>query len=308
VGLSSVRAAGPAIVLAGSLVAVRTPAATPPPVVVPFERAPYPYIVIRVPVAGHGCEAMIFDTGTNTTVLDPSLAARVGLVEGREAAVESFGGRARGIAGEVHGIGFEGIPAQQPRIAVAASLAGLPGIVKSVRGLYGHDWLAGTDYLIDYGKKRIVIGRAGTVRPPAGGRRAVLTWVSNRPAVTATVRARNVAPFTARLVLDSGADAVALFGRAAKAVRPADTGRPMTIDSGFGIREVGASDIRITIDGRERSLIAQVSSDLDDREEDGLLPTSMFRTIFVGTADRVVVFDGDSAIPPETAPCRPVRP
>ena len=33
------------------------------PIVVPFERAPSPHIVIRVPVTRGPCEALIFDTG-----------------------------------------------------------------------------------------------------------------------------------------------------------------------------------------------------------------------------------------------------
>jgi len=282
-----------AILLAGTGGAVLTRAATPVPVVVAFERAPFPYIVIRVPVAGQGCQAMLFDTGTNTTVLDPPLAARGGLVTGRETTVESLSGTSRAIAGEVRGIGFDGIPARSPRIAVATSVTGVRTISRSIRGIYGHDWLAGTDYVIDYGRKRIAIGLAGAVPRPAGGQRATLTWVSGRPAITVTIRARNVEPFTARLVVDSGADSMALFGRAAKALAPAaDAAQTVTFDSGFGVREVLATQITVTIDGREHSLIAQVRSDLTDREEDGLLPPSVFRSVFVGTGDRVVVFDG----------------
>jgi hypothetical protein len=82
------------------------------------------------------------------------------------------------------------------------------------------------------------MGPAGTVGPPAGGRSAVLTWAANRPAIAVTVRAHNVEAFTARLVLDSGADAAVLFARPAKAVRRADAGRTMMIDSGFGMYKV----------------------------------------------------------------------
>jgi len=280
-------------------------AATSRPVVVPFEPALFPYIVIRVPAAAHTCEAMLFDTGTNTTVLEPSLAARGGLAAGRETSIESLGESVPAIAGEVHGIGFEGIPPQRPRRAVAASLAGLRRVAASIRGLYGHDWLAGTDYLIDYRRKRLVMGPAGTLNKPAGGRRAPLTWASRCPAIAVTVRTRNVEPFTVRLVLDSGADAVVLLGSAARTVSAAAADKKMLIASGFGIHEVAASDIRVSIGGRERSLVAQLRGDLDDREEDGLLPTSIFRSIFVGTADRIVIFDGDAAIPRSIAPCRP---
>src|SRR5262245_30051650 len=144
-GFPSVRSAGAVIVLAWTVGLVRAAAGGPQLVVVPFERAPSPYIVIRVPVAGRGCEAMIFATGTNTTVLDPSLAGMARLATGRVTTVESLGGAARAITGEVRGLGFDGIPAKRPTIAAAASLAGFRSIGPSIRGLYGHDWLAGTD-------------------------------------------------------------------------------------------------------------------------------------------------------------------
>jgi len=297
----------PAILLAGTFVGTLAAAVTSQVVVVPFERAPSPYIVIRVPVEGRGCEAMLFDTGSNTTVLDPSLALRGGLVGGRETAIESLSGKRRGIIGEVRGIGFEGIP-QTPRIAVAAPLAGLGRIARSVHGLYGHDWLAGTDYLIDYRNKRIVMGQAGAVPRPAAGWHAPLTWASGRAAVTVTIQTNTVEPFTARLLLDSGADAVALFGRAARAVTSAtDSGGTMWIDSGFGIREVQTSKITVTIGGRSRRLVAQTSSDVIDREEDGLLPTSLFHSVFVGAGERIVVFDADVTIPAAQTACRASR-
>jgi hypothetical protein len=287
----SARTAIGVILLAGTAGTLQATAAGNGPVVIGFERAPFPYIVIRVPVTGHGCAAMLFDTGTNTTVLDPRLAAGVGLVAGRETTVESLGGSSRAVAGQVRGIGF-GDAASMWRLAVAAPLVGVREISSSIRGIFGHDWLARTDYIIDYEARRIVIGPAGTVPRPAGGQQIALTWVSGRPAIAVTIRAQDGAPLTARLVLDSGADGVALFGRAARIVASRGGTRTTRIDSGFGAREVPASQISCTIDGRTHSVTAQIRSDLTDREEDGLLPTSLFRSVYVAAADGVVVLEG----------------
>ena len=65
----------------------------------------------------------------------------------------------------------------------------------------------------------------------------------------------------------------------------------MFIDSGFGTREVPVATISVTVGGRERSVIVELRSDVKDRDEDGLVPTSFFRSVFVSTADGVVVFD-----------------
>jgi hypothetical protein len=269
------------------------------PILVPFERAPWPYIVIRVPVAGANSEALIFDTGTNTTVLVPALAARVGLSAGHATDVESLNGSQQGIKGEARGIGFDGVPARGPRIAIATNVPGLRGFTRSIAGLYGHNWLTGTDYRIDYDAKQIVMGAPGTLPRSTGGHRTALTWSAGRPAVTATVRAHTVEPFSARFVLDSGADHVTLFGHAAERMAlVADRDRTMFIDSGFGTREVPTAMVNVNVGGRERSAMVELRSDVKDRDEDGLVPTSFFRSVFVSTADSVVVFD--APLPPST--------
>jgi len=267
------------------------------PIVVPFEKAPSPYIVIRVPLASGFCEALIFDTGTNTTVLASALASRVGLSVGHQAGVESLNGVAPAIKGEVRGIGFEGVPAVGPRVAIATNIAGLHGFGRSMAGLYGHNWLTGTDYLIDYDARRIVMGAAGTLPRSNGGHQTSLSWAAGRPAVEAMVRAHSGEPFSARLVLDSGADHVTLFGGAAVRIAlVAGWDQTMMIDSGFGTREVPATVARVNVGGRERSVSVEVRKDVTDREEDGLLPTSLFRSVLVSSADGNVLFDASLAL------------
>ena len=127
-----------ALYTAGGATAATTQERTNPvPIVVPFEKAPSPYIVVRVPLTGGFCEALIFDTGTNTTVLASALASRVGLSVGRATGVESLNGVAPAIKGEVRGIGFEGVPAVGPRVAIATNIAGLHGFGQSMAGRTG---------------------------------------------------------------------------------------------------------------------------------------------------------------------------
>ena len=261
------------------------------PIVVPFEPAPPPYIVIRVPVSDGPCQALVFDTGTNTTVLAAALAARVGLSRGLGITFESLIGSERAIRGEVRGIGFDGVPAEGPRVAIATNTEGLHQFGDGVVGLYGHNWLRGTDYLIDYGAKRILMGSTGRLPFPTGGVRTPLTWVEGLPAVTATVRAGAVVPFSGRFVLDSGADHLTLFGRAADQFAQIPDRGTLVIDSGFGTRHVPSVEVTVDVRGRSGRVTAEIRTDVRDREEDGLVPTSLFRSVFVGSADGVVVLD-----------------
>lgn len=262
------------------------------PIVVPFERAPFPYIVIRLPVLGAPCEVLLFDTGTNTTILAPSLAVRLGLVGGNATAIESLNGITHATKGKVRGIGFDGIPSTGSKVAIAASVAGLRGLAASIAGIYGHDWLAGIDYLIDYASKRIILGSPGTLVMQPGGQETRLVWSGGRPAVVARVRAHTVDWFSARFVLDSAADHVTLFGgAAARLLSVADSNRTMTVDTGFGRRDVSTAPLTLSIGGRDRSVVAALHTEIANRDEDGLLPTSLFRSVSVATLRSIVTVD-----------------
>jgi hypothetical protein len=262
----------------------------PEAIIVPFERAPSPYIIIRVPVAGGPCESLIFDTGTTTTVLTPALAARVGLSAGTATSVESLTESKGAIQGEVRGIGFPGIPATGPRMAIATSMKGLSQFGSHVAGLYGHNWLTRTDYLIDYDAQHLVLASAGRLPPPSGGLPVPLTWSGGLPVITAKVDPQPIESFPARFVLDSGADHLTLFGRAADRLKQTDNRGTMSIDSGFGVREVPSAEVRVDVGGRHLRVAAEIRSDERNRGEDGLIPTALFHSVFV--SDAVVVFDG----------------
>ena len=49
--------------------------------------------------------------------------------------------------------------------------------------------------------------------------------------------------------------------------------------------------VKVNVGSRERSAMVELRRDVKDRDEDGLVPTSFFRSVFVSTADSVVVFD-----------------
>ena len=66
----------------------------------------------------------------------------------------------------------------------------------------------------------------------------------------------------------------------------------MLIDSGFRTREVPTARMRVNVAGRERAVTVELRSDVKNREEDGLVPTSFFHSVFGSTARRAVVFDG----------------
>jgi hypothetical protein len=77
----------------------------------------------------------------------------------RAPSVESLTESLCAIQGVVPGIGFDGIPATGARVAIAATVEGLSQFGTGVAGLYGHNWLTGTDYLIDYAAQQLPLNR-----------------------------------------------------------------------------------------------------------------------------------------------------
>jgi hypothetical protein len=53
----------------------------------------------------------------------------------------------------------------------------------------------------------------------------------------------------------------------------------------------------MNLDGRPRPVVAVLMSDVKDREEDGLIPTSFFRSVFVSSGEGVVIFDASLSLP-----------
>src|SRR5262249_13173455 len=135
----------------------------------------------------------------------------------------------------------------------------------------------------------------GTLSPLNGGHRTALSWAEGLPAVTAEVRAPMVEPFSSRFVLDSGTDHVTLFGRAAARIMAEDS-PGLVFVPGFGLRSVPTAKIMLNLDGHPRRVLAVLMRDVKDRQEDGLVPTSFFRSVFVSSAEGVVIFDASPSL------------
>jgi hypothetical protein len=72
--------------------------------------------------------------------------------------------------------------------------------------------------------------------------------------------------------------------------------RTMPIDSGFGALHVPMATVMLKVGGHTRSVRVELRRDVD-REEDGLVPTSIFRSVLVSPAEGVVVFDAQMSLP-----------
>jgi len=138
-------------------------------------------------------------------------------------------------------------------------------------GILGQNWLAQSDYLLDYCHRRLVVDPD----PPAGGVRLTLHYAEGRPAVAARVGGRPT-----DLVLDSGAETLVLFGSA-------PTTSIATILTANGPVAVRTSKVNVEFaqDGVRTMQAVFVSGS----GRAGLLPLAGFSAVYVSHRNGVVV-------------------
>jgi hypothetical protein len=158
-------------------------------------------------------------------------------------------------------------------------LAGVHTLAGNVEGGLRQEFLSRFDYLLDLAGHRIVLGGPA----PDGGSRTALELVAGRPALDTD---------RGRLVLDSGTDTAILF-----ATTPPTSGTQIMTASGGGAASV-VRTLKVRVAGRSYSVAAAYvprSTGL----EDGFLPASTFRAVYVSNSERYIVFE------PSTPTARP---
>lgn len=251
------------------------------------------FVVIPVRVNGAGPFDFLLDTGTNTTLITPELARRLGL----------------SAAGQVSLITPSGATAT-PR-AVLDSLAlgtksverlevlydGLPGVRSAdakILGVLGQNFLSCFNYLLDYRKRQIAFEEDGDLGNLAGGTRLRVERQEGKLIVNTQATAPSKE--TWRLVLDSGASGLVLFAPPFVVSEPARRAEGFLTPTDAARIPASRGRLRGLRVGDERlfdvpfALVRDCPS-REDRSEDGLLPTCLFKAILFQNDRDVVVLN-----------------
>ena len=248
--------------------------------VIPFREAWGWAVVVRVTVGGSGVHELLLDTGTASTLLDPALAAELGIVAtSRVNLVTPAGERLVGVGHADLRLGGAALP------GVEVLIAELPAVRSDeprVRGLLGQSALSRLEYTIDHARRRLVVhaGHAGVGNAGA--------WT--RPSLEARV---GCGPTSARLVIDSGVAMPVLFeqGRRALDVELGGSVRAAT-NAGDAVWREGWVESLCVAGGRSGPVNVVVRPQGPrSREEDGLLPSRFFARVRLGLAGVVVSVD-----------------
>jgi predicted aspartyl protease len=236
---------------------------------------------VVVPVgAGSSVHEFLLDTGATFTVLEPTLAAELGLTANSGATRVTLSGEQDVRAGRADlALG----PWALTRVEVL--IAELPAIRSDeprVRGLLGQSALSRLEYTIDHARRRLLVHRSLAAEPGAGA--------LPRPTLEARLGCGSA---TARFVLDSGVGTPVLFRRG---------DLPLDVELGGPVRATTNSGQATWQEGRLRSLcvggrrtgpvpVVVRPEASPARDEAGLLPSRFFARVRIGPAGAVLAVD-----------------
>ena len=260
-------------------------------------------IVIPVRINQKGPFDFMVDTGSQVTVIDPSLAEGLGLKPQGKVGLVSVASYAQAALTALDTLEAASQIVEKPFVVVQ-DLGSIRAADPRIRGVLGENFLAHFDLLIDYSHKLLCLDQTPAMRESVRGERIPLVAPQNP---------EDEVPFTERLVisihlsgtgtrqillqLDSGSDGLILY-----AGNEANSGllKQATLQ-GSGVSNAQRAfailppqDLRIgthTLSHVHFVTPVSVEQNVPAMTTDGLLPTVLFQRVFISSRGHYVIFE-----------------
>jgi hypothetical protein len=260
-------------------------------------------IVIPVRVNQKGPFDFMVDTGSQLTVIDPSLAEELGLKPQGKVGLVSIASYAQASATVLDMLEAASHAIEKP-FAVIQDLGQIHAADPRIRGVLGENFLAHFDLLIDYAHKLLCLDETGAMRENLRGDRIPLVAPQNpedeasfMERLVVSVHLSGTGTRQILLQLDSGSDGLILYaGNEANSAllkqASLQGGNVSKAQRAFAV--LPPQDMRIgTRTLSHVYFVTPVSPDqnVPTMETDGVLPTVLFQRVFISGSDHYVVFD-----------------
>ena len=289
-----------AIVLAASLAHAdpACPAGVPATRILPLESA---QIGVAVDINGSGPFKFLLDTGSQLTVLEPSLAEQLELPSAGSIGIVSVAGQSLAALAVVDRVGIGPNEFHLTRVAVL-DLASIQTVNPLVRGVLGQDFLAHFDLLIDRPHMLLCFDQTGGMQRELDGEHVPVlrsVVVPADPAFTepvlieAHLQGSDAGP--AVLKLDCGGNVPLLFTSKQHSRAKSEKlreGSALGRRSPLAFRNLSPRNVMIGARRLHGVTFVTPATDAGPRAgEDGLLPITLFKRVFISNRDRFVIFD-----------------
>ena len=260
-------------------------------------------VIVPVKINHAGPFDFMVDTGSQMSVVDPSLASQLGLQPQGTVGLVSVGNYAQASVAGVDSL-ETGSKIVTNAAVVIQDLGQIRAADPRIRGVLGENFLAHFDLLIDYEHRLVCLDDTQAMKASIRGEHVPLVAASHPESET---------PFAERLVisvqlsytgkqpillqLDSGSDGPILYA-SNKATERSLLAR--ALPQGGNVSEAQRAFAvlppqQMRIGSRSWDKVpfvtpVRVESNVPQRDEDGLLPTVLFQSVFISYAQRYVVF------------------
>lgn len=231
---------------------------------------------------------LLLDTGASHSSLRPSIARSLRLTRAGELPVQSLGVTRRMTVAMLPSLVLGSVTVRDLPVLVfdpaLERASGLP-----VDGVLGQDVLARFNYSLDLRRRRLAIEVHDELESRVQGTPVAFHRVSDRPVVDAVLNGtrRRMA-----LALDSGASHLVLFDRGNDAVTGVEAGMPTRVLTQAGGLRARTARVRLLETGASRLYeVEGVVVEAGSRDEDGLLPMSLFDGVYVNNRLGWLVFN-----------------
>lgn len=261
-------------------------------------------IIVPLKINHTGPYDFLVDTGAQITTVDPALAAELHL-------------KMEGTTGFV-GVGFHTHPpfthldtleagshALANTLIVVQSMEHLQAADPHIRGILGGNFLRNFDVLIDYAHTLFCLDNAKVMQPQIKGKHIALMTphhpeegILHTEPLIISVHLSGIPGRPLLQLLDSGTNVPLLYNSVKDMAGGFSVSTPIRDRGPDGAERVFAvlppQDMRIgTLTLHRISFVtrAAMREDIPKLEVDGILPTALFRRVYIGYADRFVVLE-----------------
>lgn len=230
-------------------------------------------IVDGVFVNGHGPYRFLVDTGTNVNLIETNLARSIGLKATSQVDLASVGVKTSVLQSDDNQVVLDTARAEGQRF-LFSPLEAVRNFSPDIRGVLGQWFLSQFDYTLDLRGKRLEF-----LKQDLGGTHVPVRMVNGRLALSTNL---------GEMILDSGAAWSVLFG-----VQPdKGLGVAREFQTITGSLQIGVVSVKaLVIEGR--TVWRGDALAIPNRPEpgvDGLMPISLFKTVYVCNSEGYVVF------------------
>ncbi|HLF83610.1 MAG TPA: aspartyl protease family protein [Blastocatellia bacterium] len=253
-------------------------------------------IVASVTLNGAGPFDFEIDTGSTATVIDRDLARQLSLSLVDSSLMRTVTGLTTLPRYRLDSLVL-GSQSARNLIVPCAELREIHEVNSKIRGVLGQDFLSGFNYILDYRAQCIEFEEEGEFANTLQGTRLPVERDGGR--VLLITQPSSPQKQASKLVLDSGTSSVVVFKNIS---RTADLEIEFDLSSGFNASTVTGTETIST--GRLRKLqigtekfswltvmVVDNRAAVEGRRENGLLPTSLFRSIYFNNTQNFVILN-----------------